>query len=83
LFWPASGNTRAIGATLTLQTSTGIYYRDVKTASGYVSGDAARIHFGFPGGAQLQQLEIRWSDGAVSTVDALAENTLLRVTRAE
>jgi hypothetical protein len=81
LFWPESGNTRAIGTTLILHTNYGDYRRDVKTASGYVSGDAARIHFGFPGGAQLQQLEIRWSDGAVSTIDAPMENALLRITR--
>ncbi len=81
LFWPESGNTRAIGATLILHTDAGVYSRDVKTASGYVSGDAARIHFGFPDGARLQQLEIRWSDGVVSTVDTLTENALLMVTR--
>jgi hypothetical protein len=83
LFWPESGNTRAIGASLALHADQTVYYRDVKTASGYVSGDAARIHFGFPDGAQLLRLEIRWSDGAISTVDTLAENTLLTVTRGE
>jgi hypothetical protein len=81
LFWPQSGNTRAIGTTLALHTRDGVYYRDVKAASGYISGDVARIHFGIPGDAVLQQLEIYWSDGAVSTVDALVDNVLLRITR--
>jgi len=81
LFWPESGNTRAIGTILVLHTNNGVYYRDVKTASGYISGDAARIHFGFPDGTQLQRLDIQWSDGAVSTVDTLLDNVLLTVTR--
>lgn len=81
LFWPVSGNTRAIGASLALHTDDRVYYRDVKIASGYVSGDPARIHFGFPDDARLRRLEIHWSDGAVSTVDTLSSNTLAQVTR--
>jgi enediyne biosynthesis protein E4 len=81
LFWPESGNVRAIGATLVLHTSDSIYYRDVKAASGYISGDPARIHFGFPNGTQLQRLDIQWPDGVISTVDTLSDNTLLVVTR--
>jgi hypothetical protein len=81
LFWPGSGNTRAIGASLTLYTDDAVYYRDVKAASGYISGDPARIHFGFPDAAQLKRLEVRWPDGVVSTVDILIGNTLVQVTR--
>jgi hypothetical protein len=81
LFSPDSQNTRAIGATLMLHTDVGTYYRDVKAASGYVSGDAARIHFGFPKTAHLQQLEIRWPDSQVTMVDTPTINTLLKVTR--
>jgi enediyne biosynthesis protein E4 len=81
LTWPDSANTRAIGTTLVLHSDRGDYYRDVKAASGYLSGDASRIHFGVPDGIQLDQLEIRWPDGEVSVVDALAEDSLFRVTR--
>jgi enediyne biosynthesis protein E4 len=83
LFWLRSGNTRALGANLTLHTSTGTYYRDVKAASGYLSGDAARIHFGFPKDAQLQKLEIRWPDGVISTIDELTPHTLVEITRTD
>jgi hypothetical protein len=81
LRWPASRNTRAIGARLALHTSTGVYYRDVRASSGYLSGDPARLHFGFPTGAALQRLDVRWPDGAVSSVEGLHAPALLTVTR--
>ncbi len=81
LFVPDTLNTRAIGAKLILHTNTGTYYRDVKASSGYVSGDAARVHFGFPNGSQLQRLEIQWPDSIVSILDAPSINTLMKITR--
>jgi hypothetical protein len=78
---PNSKNTHAIGAQLALHTSAGTYYRDVRAVSGYLSGDPARIHFGVPAGALPQRLEVRWPDGAMSSVDGLAMRTLVTVTR--
>ncbi len=83
LIWNGSSNTRAIGSELILYTDQGVYYRDVRTASGYLSGDSARVHFGFPDGTQLNMLEIRWSDGQVSSVTSLSDNVLIRATRSE
>jgi hypothetical protein len=81
LRWPTSKNTRAIGARLALTTSHGTLYRDVRAGSGYLSGDPARVHFGFSQGTELRRLTIRWPDGAVSTVDVPGAQTLLTVTR--
>ena len=81
LFWPASQNTRAIGAQLALHTSAGAYYRDVRATSGYLSGDAPQIHFGLPQGAAVQRLEVRWPDGKVSNIANPAAQTLIAVTR--
>lgn len=81
LFWSESQNQRALGATLTLQTSTGDYTRDVRALSGYLSGDPARIHFGIPTGSQLQQLHIYWPDGEYSIIEEPAINHLLRIRR--
>jgi hypothetical protein len=81
LRWPASRNTHAIGARLALYTSAGTYYRDVRAGSGYLSGDPAQVHFGFPRGVTLQRLEVRWPDGQFSSVDAPAAHTLLTMTR--
>jgi len=81
LFWPDSRNTRAIGARLVVDTSVGRLYRDVRAASGYLSGDAARIHFGVPTGATLRSLEIQWPDGNVSQIDDPQPQTLLNISR--
>ncbi len=81
LAWPASANPYAIGAQLELHTSQGVLYRDVRASGGYLSGDPARVHFGFPADATLEKLLIRWPDGAMSQVDAPAARTLLKVTR--
>ncbi len=81
LYWPRSGNTRAIGAEVVLRTSAGTYLRDVRAASGYLSGDPARVHFGFPAGTELQTLTIRWPDGAISEVERPEPGYRIRVTR--
>ena len=81
LFWPGSGNSRGLGATLALHTREGTAYRQVKAASGYLSGDAARVHFGLAEGSEPDWLEIRWPDGEISVVQDLAAGTLLSITR--
>jgi hypothetical protein len=81
LAWPESGNTRALGSQLVLHTSSGRLTRDVRAGSGYLSGDPARVHFGFPAEAALQRLDIHWPDGAVSQLDNLAPQKLLTIKR--
>ena len=81
LDWPQGQNRQAIGTQLILHTSAGIYTRDVRAASGYLTGDPARVHFGFPAADQLVKLEVRWPDGQVSTTEQLEINTLLKLTR--
>ena len=81
LRWPESANPNAIGAQARLITDRGELLRDVRVGSGYLSGDAPRLHFGFPPNAQLARLEIRWPDGALSSVPITAHNTRLTVAR--
>jgi hypothetical protein len=82
LFWPDSGNTRAIGARLILHTAIGDLHRDIRAASGYLSGDSARVHFGFPEGTELGELEIHWPDGEVTLVEKVSASELMKITRA-
>jgi enediyne biosynthesis protein E4 len=81
LRWPGSRNTRALGARLVLRASSGAYFRDVRAGSGYLSGDTARVHFGLPTGATIEQLEVRWPDGAVSLVERPAAHSVVTITR--
>jgi hypothetical protein len=79
--WPSSANTHVIGAQLELDTSRGVLRRDIRSASGYLTGDPARVHFGFPPGTTLRRLIVRFPDGAAAEIDTLEAQTLLKVTR--
>ncbi len=81
LRWPGSLNTHAIGAELELHTSIGVLRRDVRSASGYLSGDPARVHFGFPAGTELRELLVYFPDGTLARIDAPPSHSLLTVTR--
>ena len=81
LRWPGAFNTRGIGSQLILTTDRGAYHRDVRAASGYLSGDSSRVHFGFPGDTILERLTIIWNDGAVSEIADLKAGAHVTVTR--
>lgn len=81
LRWQDSANVFGIGAILRLETTSGTYSRDVRSGSGYLSGDPARIHFGFPADAQPLRLEVLWTDGEITTVDSLNTDHLITLTR--
>lgn len=81
LHWPDGYNRYAIGAELRLHTTMGVLQRDVRTMSGYLSGDPVRVHFGFPENTLVEKLEIIWPDGARSQIVTPAPGHLLEVTR--
>ncbi|MFN8527366.1 MAG: CRTAC1 family protein [Anaerolineae bacterium] len=75
LRWPGSPNPFGIGARLVLITSSGTYTREMQAASGYISGDPARVHFGFPAGTQLERLTVHWTDGVVTEISQFNQET--------
>jgi hypothetical protein len=81
LLWAGVQNHDAIGAQVTLHTSAGRFTRDVRAASGYLSGDAPRLHFGAPSNTTIDSLEIHWPDGTRSVVEGVEFNALLHVSR--
>ncbi len=82
LHWQGAQNIRAIGAELVLRTNLGDLSRQVSVASGYLSGDAPRVHFGLPAGAVAGRLEVIWPDGARSIIQDLQMGQSLTITRA-
>ena len=81
LRWPTAANRYALGARVYLDTSTGSYLRTVRAASGYLSGDAPRLHFGVPPGSRLLAARIVWPDGRPSLIPTPPVNHLITVTR--
>lgn len=81
LRWQESRNPFGIGARLVLTTSTGAIYRDMRAISGYLSGDPARVHFGFPAESKPLRLDVYWTDGVVSSIESFGSDPILTVSR--
>ena len=79
---PGTANTHAIGAGAVLTTAAGVELRrEVRSQSGYLSGDTSRLHFGIPAGDAPAALAITWPDGERSLLRNLAVATRVTVTR--
>jgi hypothetical protein len=78
---PGSQNRNALGAVVQLQTDLGVLTRGVRAASGYLSGEPARVHFGLPAGATIASMTIRWPDSETTILPAPPINHLLRIAR--
>lgn len=76
-----SPNSYAIGSIVKLYTDHGVYQRDIRVGSGYLSGDPTRIHFGFPKETQIERVEIQWWDGEISQIPEVKTNTFITIDR--
>ncbi len=74
-------NTQGIGARLKLKTDSGTQHRLLEVSSGYLSGLLPPIHFGFLEGAELQRLEVVWTDGESHLIQDLEASHLYTVHR--
>ena len=77
----ASGNTRAVGAWITLRASTGTQVREIRAGNNFTSQNPAEAHFGLAG-ATAADLEVRWPDGTVSTHPGVAADQLITLEQA-
>jgi hypothetical protein len=78
---PGSGNTHAIGATVTVIAGDRRFVRTVRTGGGYLSGSPSAVHIGLGDVDDADRAEIRWPDGSVSIVDAPSAGQHYEVTR--
>lgn len=76
-----SGNTRGVGAWITLRASTGTQVREMRAGSNFTSQNPAEVHFGL-GAATAADLEVRWPDGTVTTHPGIAADQLVTLEQA-
>jgi hypothetical protein len=61
-------NRDGVGAWLTLQTSSGKIFRQMKGGGSYLSSNDPRVYFGIEDGVRVEKLIIRWPNGNVQTI---------------
>jgi len=72
-------NRDAIGAEVTLVTSSGPQYATVSTANSYLSASDKRVHFGLGQERVARRIEIRWPSGILQTVKNVSADEILQV----
>jgi len=78
-----TGNTHAIGATVTITADGLRMKRTIKASGGFVSFDPLQANFGIGAANQVTQLSVKWPDGSISTVNGpLSANTEMVIKRA-
>lgn len=82
LRWPGTGNTRAIGAQVSVQVDEAQQTRNVATSRGYLSSAPPEVHFGLRDTPTVD-VQVRWPDGAVSTLGEVQTGQHLIITRDE
>ena len=73
-----STNTAGIGAWIKLSTGLGSQVREVRAGSNYVSQNPSEVHFGLAS-ATIADIEIRWPDGSVQTLQDVDADQFLTV----
>ncbi len=73
-------NRDGIGARIRVTAGGVTQLRDIRSSSGYLSQSDPRAHFGLGSAKTVDQLEIRWPSGRVSTIQNVKANQILTVT---
>ena len=72
-------NRDAIGAEVTLVTSTGSQYATVSTAGSYLSSSDKRVHFGLGQDRTVQKIEIRWPSRTRQTLKDIPADQMFQI----
>ncbi|TGV00960.1 FG-GAP-like repeat-containing protein [Flavivirga rizhaonensis] len=71
-------NRDAIGSTVTVSTSSGVYNR-YYSGVGFLSQNLQPVHFGLGNATQVLELKIKWPSGLIETYPNLNSNTFIKV----
>ncbi len=72
-----SPNTQGIGARIMVTAGGKIQTREIRAGGNYVSQDPAEAHFGFGQEEIASEVLVRWPDGQVTVLQAVAANQVL------
>ena len=67
-------NRDAIGARISVKAGGLTQIDEVRSGGNYLSSSDVRVHYGLGGASVIDQVEIRWPDGSVERLRALAIN---------
>jgi hypothetical protein len=73
-------NRDAIGARVTLRTGDRIRVEEKRSATGYLSQNDPRLHFGLGSLDRVDEIEVRWPSGAIERFRDVPAGQVLRLT---
>ena len=68
------------GSTVTVYTTEGLQVQEYNTVRGYLSSVSPLLHFGLGNAEQADSVEVKWSNGSVTKLNALKANQRLTIT---
>jgi enediyne biosynthesis protein E4 len=74
-----TSNRDAIGASVTLVTSSGSQYATVSTAGSYLSASDKRVHFGLGQEKTVDKIEVRWPSGINQVLKNIPADQILQI----
>lgn len=81
---PSVANHQAIGAIVTAHIATDMRLtRQVKSESGYLSGDSRTLHFGVANTSVIDTLQVTWPDGSQSIIHDISTNQHITITKGQ
>lgn len=72
-------NRDGVGAKLKVKTGDKIQVAEKKNASGYLSQNDPRVHFGLSDFSSIDEIEIFWPSGKVQTLEGIAANQIITI----
>jgi hypothetical protein len=72
-------NRSGIGTKLTLTTGQRRQVREVQSGSSYLAQNDLRAHFGIGSATVAERLEVRWPDGSMEIIPAVAANQIVTI----
>jgi len=74
-----TSNREGIGAVVTATVGARRFLREVRAGSSYLGQNDVRLHFGVAGATMVDRLDIRWPNGQIETIKAIAAQQVVTI----